>query len=115
MNKIHLHYTHFPNRQYMSVSAIGLTPERLEYFAQRAGFFVINTPNNSQKFISKKTNVKAKIKLYVALESAGYDVVSVSADRIEILPPIPSTLPADSPARKWLGDEAWYCGVGGAA
>ncbi|MBO1024745.1 hypothetical protein IPU75_08445 [Ochrobactrum sp. SD129] len=110
MNQVHLHYTHFPNRQYMSVSSLGLTPEQLEYYAARAGFFTISAPKNTQRFLTRKTNLKAKVKLFISLENAGYDV-SVSASSYDMLPPIPSTLPPDSPLRQWLGDEAWYCGV----
>ncbi|HHV68550.1 MAG TPA: hypothetical protein GXX48_13015 [Ochrobactrum intermedium] len=110
MNKIHLHYTHFPNRQFLSVAALGLTPEQLEYYATRAGFFFICAPENTQRFLTYKTNYKARIKLFMALASAGYDVTR-SAASYDMLPPTPSTLPADSPLRERLGDEAWYCGL----
>ncbi|MFD1792447.1 hypothetical protein ACFSE0_12540 [Ochrobactrum teleogrylli] len=110
MNQVHLHYTHFPNRQYMSVAALGLTPEQLEYYTTRAGFFIISAPKNTQRFLTKKNNLKAKVRLFMALENAGYDV-TVSASSCDMLPPTPSTLPPDSPLRQWLGDEAWYCGL----
>ncbi len=114
MNQVHLHCTHFPNRQYMSVAALGLTPEQLEYYALGVGFFFICAPKNNVRFLTYKDNTKAKIKLALALIVAGYDV-TVSAASYDMLPPTPSTLPLDSPLRERLGDEAWYCGAGGAA
>lgn len=112
MNQIHLHYTHFPNRHYYSVSAIGLTTEQLKNYAKRAGFFVINCSGETQRFITRK--IKCKVSLFVALENAGY-VVFTSHDNREILPPIPATEPESRTAKTWLGDEGWYCGLGGAA
>ncbi|ANG95793.1 hypothetical protein A8A54_04405 [Brucella pseudogrignonensis] len=114
MNKVHLHYTYFPERQFLSVAAFGLTPEQIQHYALGAGFFFICAPKNTIRFLTYKDNSKAKIKLGLSLMIAGYDV-SVSSASYDMLPPTPSTLPIDSPLRERLGDEAWYCGVGGAA
>jgi hypothetical protein len=84
----------------------------LKDYAKLAGFFVINCSGETQRFITRK--IKCKVSLFVALENAGYVVFTSHASR-EILPPIPATEPESRTAKTWLGDEGWYCGLGGAA
>lgn len=106
MNQVHLHYTKYPTN-YFAVSCFGLTPEQLKYYAQKAGFFVINTRGETQRFISRKLH--PKMRLYRVLENAGY-TVSTSSDVRDAFPPIPATLPESLTAKTWLGDGPWYCG-----
>lgn len=108
MDQIHLHYTEYPTK-YFSVSAFGLSTEQLKHYAKRAGFFVINSSDETQKFISRK--IKHKISLFLTLENVGYRI-RVSVGTRDIFPPIPATLPESATAKTWLGDDAWYCGGG---
>jgi len=90
MNQVHLHYTKYPSG-YAAVSCIGLTPEQLRHYAQPAGFLFITAENETQRFVSRRLH--SRIKLFNALEDAGYEV-STSAAGHDIVPPMP-LIPAE--------------------
>jgi len=90
MNEIHLHYTKYPSGN-VAVSCIGLTPEQLRHYAQSSGFLFVTAPEETQRFVSRRLH--SRVKLFIALEDAGYDV-STSLAGHDIFPPMP-LMPAD--------------------
>lgn len=90
MNEVHLHYTKYPSG-YVAVSCIGLTVEQLKHYATGAGFLFITAQYETQRFVSRRLH--SRIKLFNALEGAGYEV-STSADDHDIVPPMP-LIPVD--------------------
>ena len=90
MNEVHLHYTKYPSG-YAAVSCIGLTPEQLRHYAQPVGFLFITAENETQRFVSRRLH--SRIKLFKALEDAGYEVSTSAADH-DIVPPMP-LIPVD--------------------
>ncbi|WP_139974661.1 hypothetical protein [Ochrobactrum sp. CGA5] len=90
MNQVHLHYTKYQSG-YAAVSCIGLTPEQLKHYAQNSGFLFITAPGETQRFVSRRLH--PRVKLFLTLENAGYDV-STSLAGHDIFPPMP-LIPAD--------------------
>lgn len=90
MNEVHLHYTTYPSG-YAAVSSIGLTPEQLRHYAQPAGFLFVTAPEETQRFVSRRLH--SRLKLFIALENAGYEVSTSAADH-DIIPPMP-LIPVD--------------------
>lgn len=85
MNEILLHYTQFPSGRF-AVSASGITVTQLKHYAKICGFFVVTAPHATQLFFANR--IQSKIKLFVALESAGYSISVTSSDS-DIFPPMP--------------------------